>query len=94
MSYGKKLNELERHVERFGVDEDFYAELYALACKLSEKYPIGNDDLKDVLYRFQENERSFKELMNACRMHIKKYSYKSNDDTITSDSCNDCSKVL
>jgi hypothetical protein len=26
MSYGKKLNELERQVDRFGVDDDFYRE--------------------------------------------------------------------
>ncbi len=68
MSYGKKLNELERQVERFGVDDDFCMELHTLACKLIEKYPIGNDELKKNLDRFQESKYSmFMKIVEKCR---------------------------
>jgi hypothetical protein len=79
MSYGKKLNELERQVDRFGVDDDFYRELCTLASKISEKFPIGNDEIKQ---RFQE--RDFVRLMNVCRSHLEKYIHIINNDDTTS----------
>jgi translation initiation factor IF-2 len=86
MSYGKKLNELERQVDRFGIDDDFCKELCTLARKISEKFPIGNDTLIECIDRFQER-RMFKGLMSVCKSHLKKYTrITKNDDTSTGDS--------
>lgn len=77
MSYGKKLNELDRQVDRFGVDEDFCKELCALSNKIQKKFPIGNDSLHEYTERFQEekgvNILMFVNLMEKCRTHLKNY---------------------
>ena len=88
MSYGKKLNELDRQVDRFGVDDDFCKELYVLASKISEKFTIGNDILRECIDRFQERKTLFMELMRACRSHLEKYSQlvTNNDGTTSGDS--------
>jgi hypothetical protein len=84
MSYGKKLNELDRQVDRFGIDDDFCRELCALAQKIAERYPIGNDQLKECTDRFQESE--FMYLMGVCRIHLEKYTQvvTTNDDSSSS----------
>ena len=87
MSYGKKLNELDRQVERFGVDYDFCTELCVLAQKIANKYPIGNDDLKNCISRFQENEKMFIRLRDVCRNHLENYTHVivKNDDSTSGD---------
>lgn len=77
MSYTKKLNELDRQVDRFGVDEDFCRELCKLSEKIQEKYPIGAQALHEYTVSFKNqggiNIIMFINLMDKCRTHLKNF---------------------